>query len=145
MSLTGSETGAYENPSTRYCCDDPLNLGSASLFFVELPNGNVQFVKMTYAEVGESTLSKGDIKIEETFSDEEIHRDDEQSGVNVFNSVAQHIQVIKNQAHTIGVAGNTASESIECLENTTNHGHTIIGGPNTAPNIEGQCFQLSPP
>ena len=22
-----SKTGAYENPSTRYCCDDPLNLG----------------------------------------------------------------------------------------------------------------------
>ena len=30
-SLVSSKTGAYENPSTRYCCDDPLNLGSMRL------------------------------------------------------------------------------------------------------------------
>ena len=29
-SLVSSKTGAYENPSTRYCCDDPLNLGYLS-------------------------------------------------------------------------------------------------------------------
>jgi hypothetical protein len=53
------------------------------------------------------------------------------------NNVAQNLQVFKNTGPAMKqVLGNIVSQSIQCFENDP----PLLGGPNTAPKKEGQCF-----
>jgi len=53
------------------------------------------------------------------------------------NQVTQNLQVVKNTGPgPKAVTANTAGQSVQCFENTP----PFVGGPNTAPKKEGQCF-----
>jgi hypothetical protein len=54
------------------------------------------------------------------------------------NTVGQNIQVFKTFGPGVpkAVLSNRAGENLQCFENDP----PFIGGPNTAPNKEGQCF-----
>lgn len=75
-------------------------------------------------------VNKGNIKVEDNVV--------EVFDISILNTpVAQNLQVFKNNgAGFKQVSGNTAGESIQCKENTP----PFIGGPNTAPKKEDQCF-----
>lgn len=80
---------------------------------------------------GGNTLLKGNIKVEENMvaGFGELHVDQ--------NSVAANLQVFRNTGPTTKtVQNNTVGESIQCKENSL----PFIGGPNTAPKKEDQCF-----
>jgi hypothetical protein len=118
-----------------------------------LPGGNIQVEKFGPSGVvfvggatfcpallgGGNTLPKGSIKVEEngitviSFGSPFFGLGLEIGG----NVVGQNLQVFKNTGPgTKVVAGNTVGESIQCKENSP----PFVGGPNTAPKIEDQCF-----
>jgi hypothetical protein len=53
------------------------------------------------------------------------------------NTVSENLQVYKNTGPgTKQVIQNTAGQIVQCFDNSP----PFIGGPNTAPKKEGQCF-----
>jgi hypothetical protein len=104
--------------------------------------GNIQVERMVgEVVIGHPTICgaplnsvlKGNIKVQ----DNVITAGGGFFGLRVGNNVAQNLQVVRNtDAGLKTVSGNTAGESIQCFENTP----PFVGGPNTAPNKEGQCF-----
>jgi hypothetical protein len=57
------------------------------------------------------------------------------------NDVARNLRVFRNLGSGFKtVAGNTVGQTVQCLDNA----EPFIGGPNIAPNAEGQCFVAAP-
>jgi hypothetical protein len=78
---------------------------------------------------GGNTLQGGNIKVEDNVISSSFSVSD--------NVVAQNLQVFKNTGSaTKQVANNTVGESVQCFDNAP----PFVGGPNTAPKKEGQCF-----
>lgn len=99
--------------------------------------GNVQFTKMVGdVNVIETSVLKGNVQLTENFIP--AKPPGSFNGLNVVDSfIAQDLQVIKNRGPgPKEVANNTVGQSLQCFENDP----PFIGGPNTAPKKEGQCF-----
>jgi hypothetical protein len=103
----------------------------ASINGTTVRNGNIQVEKMNTSIIfiGFTVVEKGNIQAVENVTEIVFQVAN--------NEVAQNIQVYKNT----GPAGkfvdsNIAGSQIQCFENTL----PFVGGPNTAPKREGQCF-----
>jgi hypothetical protein len=118
----------------------PSVLHEAGICGVTLPTGNIKITKTKGSVVVGGTacaagvvnnLLKGNLQVEETVST--LASD----VLQVQSLVAQNLQVYKNTGPASKtVMGNTVGESIQCFENDL----PFVGGPNTAPKKEGQCF-----
>ena len=108
----------------------------------DLPNGNIKVIKMQ-GGVGISpfafcvpatpnTVRRGNLQIEDNIFETLQKR--------LFvsqNEVGQNLQVYKNRGFREKlVFNNVAGESVQCFDNDP----PFVGGPNTAPKREGQCF-----
>lgn len=120
-----------------------IQFAEATVCGTTLPNGNIKIIKMT-GTVSLSparfcgrvnVLTKGNATVE----------DNDITPFGFFtkvldvrsNSIAQNLQVFKNTgSNPKTVQLNTAGESIQCKENEA----PFVGGPNTAPKKEDQCF-----
>jgi hypothetical protein len=109
------------------------NVCEALVFVTTVEEGNVQIEKMTGdAVVSFARILKGNAKVEDNF----IPAGDALAVL--ATPIAQNLQVFKNKGPGTfkQVTGNTVGESIQCFENDP----PFVGGPNTAPKKEGQCF-----
>jgi hypothetical protein len=78
---------------------------------------------------GGNTVERGNIKVEDNNNSFSFEVSD--------NTVGQNVQVNKNVgAATKRVANDLVGESVQCFDNAP----PFVGGPNTAPKEEGQCF-----
>jgi hypothetical protein len=102
-----------------------------------LPSGDITVVKNrgTLLVIGRAncagggnTVERGNIKVEDSVISNFFEVSD--------NRVGQNLQVYKNTSTTMTVTDNTAGESVQCFDNDG----ALIGGPNTAPKREGQCY-----
>jgi hypothetical protein len=106
--------------------------------------GNVQIEKMVGDVVIGAffpvTVAKGSVKVEENVVTPAAGLFQIASFAAANNFIAQNLQVFKNTGpgSPKSVFNNTAGESIQCFENSPPG--TFVGGPNTAPKKEGQCF-----
>jgi hypothetical protein len=112
-----------------------------------LPNGSIKIIKMTgglspfngidvsptafCALPSPNNVQKGNVQVE----DNTIPAPAFLSITN--NTVAQNLQVYKTRGSGVKtVMGNVVGESVQCFDNQP----PFVGGPNTAPKKEGQCF-----
>jgi len=98
--------------------------------------GNVQLDKMVGDLLVFASTVHGNVQITESFIPPKPAAPF--FGLDVRDSfIAQDLQVFKNKGPGPKVvAGNTVGQSIQCFENDP----PFVGGPNAAPNKEGQCF-----
>jgi hypothetical protein len=120
-----------------------IQFSEATVCGTTLPNGNIKVIKVNGTVAlspaffcgAVNVVTKGNVIVEDNL-------------INPFgffvkqldvrnNSVAQNLQVFKNVGtNPKTVQNNNAGESIQCTENSP----PFVGGPNTAPKKEGQCF-----
>jgi hypothetical protein len=106
-----------------------------------LPKGNIILIKNQGGAVGVggpscagffgggNTVERGNIKVEDSLNSIQLDVSD--------NRVGQNVQVFKNRGTaTKRVMNNIVGESVQCFDNQA----PFVGGPNTAPKREGQCF-----
>jgi hypothetical protein len=98
--------------------------------------GNVQLGKMVGDLLVFASTVHGNVQITESFIPPKPAAPF--FGLDVRDSfIAGDLQVFKNRGPGPKVvAGNTVGQSIQCFENAP----PFVGGPNTAPKKEGQCF-----
>lgn len=78
---------------------------------------------------GGNRVDQGNIKVEDSLETIALDVSD--------NRVGQNLQFFKNRGTaTKRVMNNIVGESVQCFDNTA----PFVGGPNTAPKREGQCF-----
>lgn len=109
-----------------------------SICGTHLPNGNIKIIKRdggidisptAFCIAQPNNLDKGSLQVEDNVI----------PGKGIFireNRVAQNLQVYKNLALGSTVMNNIVGQSVQCFENRG----PFVGGPNTAPKKEGQCF-----
>jgi hypothetical protein len=104
----------------------------ASIFGTFLEQGNLQIEKMSTGSISMSHtfLAKGNIKLEENSTTFEF-------AVNASGAPSGNIQVFKNSGTGINFVAENLAQAIQCFENRL---VPFIGGPNTAPTKQGQCF-----
>ena len=96
-----------------------------------LEQGNIQVEKMRTGTIYivNVQLDKGNIKVEENSTSIYLNV--------ISNFTPRNIQVFKNTGTSSkSVTANIAGEAVQCFENDP----IFIGGPNTAPVRQGQCF-----
>jgi hypothetical protein len=110
---------------------NPFEFGVAVYAGTVLDQGNIQVEKMnTGILIVTTRLEKGSIKIEENTTTSALFEV-------TSNSVSGNIQIFKNSGSASKlVSANIAGGAIQCFENQL----PFIGGPNTAPTKQGQCF-----